>query len=109
MSGASHPPIELEVRRGAATEPLSEEELGARLAREGFPAFAWEDAPGTAYPPHAHDEDESIWIVRGEITFGVGGAEHRLRAGDRLMLPAGTVHTALAGPAGARYLIGERR
>lgn len=42
------------------------------------------------------------------MTFRAAGREWRLGAGDRLMLPAGTVHTALAGPAGAAYLIGER-
>ena len=41
--------------------------------------------------------------------FGTDGRALRLEAGDRLMLPAGTVHTAHAGAAGATYLIGERR
>lgn len=100
--------IVLEVRRRAATEPLREDDLRARLAADGFTSFVWEDAPGADYPPHSHDEDESIWIVGGEISFGIDGDEHLLRPGDRLMLPAGTVHTAHAGPAGARYLIGER-
>jgi quercetin dioxygenase-like cupin family protein len=45
----------------------------------------------------------------GEIIFGAAGGEYRLGPGDRLMLPAGTVHTAHAGGRGALYLIGERR
>ena len=64
--------------------------------------------PDARYPPHAHDHDESIRVVSGEIAFGVEGQSWRLRPGDRLMLPAGTVHTAEAGPEGATYLIGER-
>src|SRR5579884_1779079 len=61
------------------------------------------------HAPHAHDRDESIWVVDGEITFAAAGRTFRLGPGDRLVLPAGTVHTAEAGPAGATYLVGEAR
>jgi quercetin dioxygenase-like cupin family protein len=83
--------------------------LRRRLEAEGFEVFAWQDAPGARYAPHHHDHDESIWVVAGELTFGIAGADLRLGPGDRLMLPAGTVHTAVGGPAGAAYLIGQRR
>lgn len=82
--------------------------LRARLEAEGFHVRQWTDVPGSTYTPHSHDHDECIWCVQGEITFGVAGEEIRLGAGDRLMLPGGTVHTARAGPLGASYLIGER-
>jgi quercetin dioxygenase-like cupin family protein len=88
--------------------PPTETRLRSQLEREGFGVFGWHDAAGATYSPHAHDHDESIWLVAGEITFGAGGSELRLRPGDRLMLPRGTVHTARAGPEGATYLIGER-
>ena len=91
---------------GAA--PPAAADLRARLERDGFSPFAWTDGPRAHYTPHAHDHDESIWVVEGEITFGAEGRSLRLGPGDRLMLPAGTVHTADAGPAGATYLIGER-
>ena len=87
----------------------TERDLLGRLEAEGFEAFAWEDAPGADYQPHAHDHDESLWVIAGEITFGAGGEDYRLGPGDRLMLPRGTVHTARAGRGGARYLIGQRR
>ncbi len=87
----------------------SEGALRARLMAEGFEVFVWEDSPGSTYDPHSHDHDESLWALAGEIVFGVAGGEYRLGPGDRLMLPAGTVHTARVGPQGARYLIGQRR
>ena len=90
-------------------EPPAEATLHARLARDGFDAFAWTDPPGATYSAHSHDHDESLWVVAGEMTFGTADGDFRLRAGDRLMLPARTVHTATAGPAGATYLIGQRR
>jgi quercetin dioxygenase-like cupin family protein len=86
----------------------SEAVLRRRLEAEGFAVFCWRDQAGATYTAHAHDHDESLWVVDGEITFGAGGGELRLGPGDRLMLPRGTVHTAKAGPHGATYLIGER-
>jgi len=87
----------------------TEAALRARLEADGFETFSWRDPPEADYTPHSHDHDESLWVVEGEITFGTAGAEYRLGPGDRLMLPAGTVHTAHAGGRGALYLIGERR
>jgi len=93
------------------TDPAAPTEaaLRMRLEADGFETFSWRDPPGADYTAHSHDHDESLWVVEGEITFGVGGAEYRLGPGDRLMLPGGTVHTARAGARGALYLIGERR
>jgi len=87
---------------------VDEETLRARLVEEGFDPFRWNDPGGTTYAPHSHAHDESIWVVEGEITFHVAGQEYRLRPGDRLMLPAGTLHTAHVGNSGAVYLIGQR-
>ena len=87
----------------------TEAALRARLEADGFETFSWRDPPEADYTAHSHDHDESLWVVEGEITFGAAGAEYRLGPGDRLMLPAGTVHTAHAGTRGALYLIGERR
>jgi len=93
------------------TEPAAPTEaaLRGRLEADGFETFSWRDPPAADYTAHSHDHDESLWVVEGEITFGVSGAEYRLGPGDRLMLPGGTVHTARAGARGALYLIGERR
>jgi len=91
-----------------APEVPSEAVLRGRLEAEGFGIFRWHDQPGASYSAHAHDHDESLWVIDGEITFAAGEAEMRLGPGDRLMLPRGTVHTAKAGPHGATYLIGER-
>jgi len=47
-------------------------------------------------------------MLRGRMIFGIGGREYELEPGDRLMLPAWTLHSAVAGPAGATYLIVRR-
>src|SRR5262249_33821647 len=101
--------MELEFIRWPTPDPPAEEALRAQLAREGFDSFEWTDAPAARYGEHSHDRDESIWLVCGAIVFAVSGDEFVLEPGDRLMLPAGTPHTARVGPRGATYLIGEHR
>lgn len=88
--------------------PVNEDELRQRLEEEGFDPFRWHDPAGTTYEPHSHSHDESLWVIDGEITFHIGDKDYRLRPGDRLMLPAGTIHTAHVGNSGATYWIGQR-
>ncbi len=95
------------VRWTEATAP-DEQTIGRRLADEGFDAFLWSDTPDSAYPPHHHPDDESLWVICGRITFGIEGCEHPLGPGDRLMLPRGTIHTAKVGLEGATYWVGRR-
>jgi quercetin dioxygenase-like cupin family protein len=100
--------MQLEIRRWDGMIERAADRLRAQLEREGYSVFCWTDPPRAHYDAHAHDHDESIWLVSGAITFGTSTGAHALEAGDRLMLPAGTVHTADAGAEGATYLIGEK-
>jgi quercetin dioxygenase-like cupin family protein len=100
--------MRLEVIPWNGGPPPTEDALREQLTNDGFDVFRWRDEAGTSYQPHSHDHDESLWVIEGEMTFGAGGREFRLGAGDRLMLPKGTIHTAHAGASGVTYLIGER-
>jgi len=101
--------MQLEILRWDAPDAPTEAAIQQRLEADGFSAFCWSDPPRAHYDAHEHDRDESIWCVAGEIRFAAAGRELVLAPGDRLMLPAGTRHTADAGPDGATYLIGQRR
>ena len=100
--------MKCQVLRWAEAAKPREGTLRRRLQDEGFEVFRWRDDAAADYRPHAHDHDESLWVVHGEITFGVAGESHTLGPGDRLMLPKGTVHTAVAGTEGCLYLIGQK-
>lgn len=100
--------MRLEVVRWEGASAPSVADLRRRLEDEGFSVWPWAERPDARYGAHHHDRDETIWVVEGEMTFGAGGGEHCLGPGDRLMLPRGTLHTAVAGPRGASYLVGER-
>ncbi|HMN61713.1 MAG TPA: quercetin 2,3-dioxygenase [Anaerolinea sp.] len=61
--------------------------------------------PGNGPPPHIHHlEDESFYILEGEITFQVGEQVHTLCPGDFLYIPRDTVHSFKNGPKPARVL-----
>lgn len=84
--------------------------LLARLAGEGLIAQTWANGPGDAYAGHAHAYDKVIVVVEGSIRFTVttAGEPIELEPGDRLELPAGTVHEARVGPDGVRCLEAHR-
>ena len=54
------------------------------------------------YAPHTHDYDKVLYCVRGSTTFQLIelGMWYKLNPGDRLDLPAGTVHAAEVGEQG---------
>jgi uncharacterized cupin superfamily protein len=90
-------------------EPPIRSQLEESLIEDGFDPFAWVDEPGKRYELHSHEHDESIWIIRGSMEFKCADQAIELGPGDRLMLPRGSLHEAIAGPEGCEYLVGQRR
>ena len=57
-------------------------------------------------PPHVHHrEDETFYLIEGEITFTIGDDRIEARAGDLVVAPRDVPHRFRAGPDGARMLI----
>jgi quercetin dioxygenase-like cupin family protein len=85
-------------------------DLRQRLQSEGYSVFQWSDAPGTTYAAHSHPEDQSHWILAGQLELHVGNETYTLSAGDRDYLPANTAHSAFVpGDEPVTYLIGAKR
>lgn len=83
--------------------------LEKQLHAEGFHrTFVWQDGPRAFYPDHTHAGETAHIILEGEMTLTTGGETRTYRAGDRVDVPAGAVHSARMGPRGCRYLIGEK-
>jgi quercetin dioxygenase-like cupin family protein len=80
--------------------------LTAQLSAEGLRPATWANGPGDEYAAHAHGFDKVLACAAGSIIFGLPGSGEKvpLRAGDRLDLPAGTVHDATVGPEGVTCL-----
>ncbi len=101
--------MDLQVERWIEASPPDATELRKQLESEGYSVFQWLDAPGTRYGPHAHDEDQSHWILSGALELRVGYENYTLRPGDRDFLPANTMHSAsVPENASVSYLIGRK-
>lgn len=81
-------------------------DVGRRLREQGLQPDGWGNGPGERYAAHDHAYDKVIAVERGSIRFGLPDSRGsiELAAGDRLDLPAGTIHDAVVGPAGVSCL-----
>ena len=101
--------MSIQVERWSKSTPPEAADLRQRLRHEGYSVFQWSDAPGTTYAPHSHPEDQSHWILAGQLELRVGNETYTLCAGDRDYLPADTTHAAFVpGDEPVIYLIGAK-
>jgi mannose-6-phosphate isomerase-like protein (cupin superfamily) len=84
-------------------------QLEEQLHGEGFGhTYVWQDGPHAHYSDHTHAAETAHIILEGEMSLTMAGESRTYRAGERCDVPAGAVHSARMGPAGCRYLIGEK-
>ena len=50
--------------------------------------------PGYVAPRHTHPGEEIIYVIEGLLEYEIDGKLAKVKAGDVLFVPAGTVHTA---------------
>lgn len=79
------------------------------LKSEGFVhVYEWHDEPGTKYPVHAHKGKVTIFIEKGDVTFHFSdNTTHIVKIGERFDVPIGLEHSAVVGPNGCDYVVGE--
>src|SRR5512147_600885 len=94
----------------AGSTAPTESTLRQLMADEGLNPYPWSNGPHDVYAAHSHGYDKVIYVVKGCITFGLPqlGQQILLKAGDRLDLPAGTVHDAVVGSQGVVCLEAHR-
>lgn len=78
--------------------------LASGAATGGYEIFLQEGQEGSGPPPHSHPWDESFYVTRGEVRFGVGGEERVATAGTLVHLPGGTVHWFRFGKEGGQMI-----
>lgn len=102
--------MNIDIQRVEKRRALTREQMKEVLRSEGFSGIhQFSDSPGREYPDHQHDYVEVRWVVEGEVTFGVGDREYQLKPGDRLDMPANTVHSARIHPEkGATYICASK-
>lgn len=92
----------LKVTPWIADLPPTESAIRSLLEDEGRTYYRWGNAPWDTYPAHAHPFNKIIYVLSGTITFSLplNDGAVTLHPGDRLDLPAGTLHSAIVGAAG---------
>jgi len=61
-------------------------------------------APDAAVPEHRHANEQTGMLVRGSLTFTIGGETKTLGPGALWVIPADVPHSVVAGPDGAALL-----
>lgn len=80
----------------------------AKVRAEARDAYAWSNGPGDRYGEHEHGYTKLLYCTEGSIEFRTGdGKTISLKAGDRMVLPAGTRHSAVVGPNGVTCVEGK--
>ena len=89
---------------------FSFEQLMAKLKTEASGCYSWSNGPGDRYAAHSHSYEKVLYCVDGSITFVLESENRRLelKPGDRMVLPAGTVHSAVVGAAGCTCIESHR-
>ena len=81
-----------------------------KLRAEATGCYSWSNGPGDRYVAHTHNFEKVLYCVEGSITFLLENEGRRLdlSPGDRMVLPAGTVHSAIVGDSGCTCIEGHR-
>jgi mannose-6-phosphate isomerase-like protein (cupin superfamily) len=88
---------------------MTAKEWEKKLREEGFAhIFTWADHLHAFYSDHTHPGTTAHIILEGEMTLTSEGETHTYKAGDRCDVPALAVHSARMGPAGCKYIVGEK-
>ena len=75
---------------------------GARTG--GYEIFLQRGPAGSGPPPHSHDWDESFYVTKGQLEFGLAEKTMTGTAGTLVHVPAGTTHWFRFGAGGGEMI-----
>ena len=78
--------------------------LASGEATGGYEIFLQQGPEGSGPPPHSHPWDESFYVTKGDMEFGVGSERKTAPTGTLVHLPAGTVHWFRFGKGGGQMV-----
>ena len=78
--------------------------LASGEATEGYEVFLQRGPKGSGPPPHSHPWDESFFVIKGQIAFGIGAESTTASPGTLVHLPAGTEHWFRFGEGGGEMV-----
>ena len=78
--------------------------LAPKAATHGYEVFFQDGPDGSGPPPHSHPWDETFYLIRGDIEFGIDEKSMTAKPGTLVHLPAGTVHWFRFGKGGGQMI-----
>jgi len=69
-----------------------------------YEVFLQRGPEGSGPPPHSHPWDESFFVLKGQIDFGIGPESMSATPGTLVHLPAGSIHWFRFGVGGSEML-----
>ena len=102
-------PAPFVVKPGDAPRPLTlvveQITILASGAQTGsYEIFLQKGPENSGPPPHNHPWDESFYVIKGEIAFGMDESETTALPGTLVHLPAGTTHWFRFGKGGGEMI-----
>ena len=82
-------------------------DIETQIRSEARDVYSWSNGPGDRYGEHEHSFTKLLYCTRGSIEFRTPDGAIALKTGDRMVLPAGTRHSAVVGPAGCTCIEGK--
>ncbi len=78
--------------------------ISRMMQKEGLRPYVWENTPNYRYAVRSHGYNKVMFLIEGqlEISFPDSNQRVKMRAGDRLDIPAGVRHAAIVGAGGAK-------
>jgi quercetin dioxygenase-like cupin family protein len=75
-----------------------------QMKKEGLRPYMWDNTPNYRYGVRSHGYDKVLYVIEGmlEITLPDFNQRMRLKAGDRVEIPAGIRHGAIVGSSGVK-------
>jgi quercetin dioxygenase-like cupin family protein len=97
--------LEMDIVRLLEPGKANARNLAEILRREGVESELRVDPPGTRYGRHKHDFDDFVVLVSGTMKVYTERQAWTMKPGDRLDIPAFTLHwSEVIGKEEARYL-----
>jgi len=74
------------------------------MKKEGLRPYMWDSTPNFRYGVRSHGYNKVMYVVEGSLEISLPDSNQRLRlkAGDRIDIPAGVRHGTIIGNGGAK-------
>lgn len=74
--------------------PLTETGLTNKLEQMGYVCTLYTYPKGTFFPAHTHETDKIDAVLKGQFKISMTGESVILNAGEYVIIPKGTIHSA---------------